>query len=445
MPAEGYLLWLAIYTKAGIFRGNALAHFSELLRNRNFFLLWLGQVISNFGDRLNQMALVALIYQQNPGSEMALAKLISFTIIPVFIIGPVAGVWIDRFNKRNVMIISDILRGCLVMLIPIFILTKQILLVYLVVFLTFSISRFFIPSKMAIIPDLVPKEKLLLANTLSDTTHMIGNVVGLVVAGIIVNIRYIGAIGGFYIDAASFFVSALLLGFIAHKISVKEVRQEIVEAGKAFEHSLRRSILTELKEGFDRLIHYSDMRFIIAVFVVLLAGVGAISCVIIVFIQNVFGTATRDLGFLGMCLVAGLFLGTVIYGRLGQRVEKRSVIFVSFIMSGLCIVLFATMVRHFPNILLAWVITGALGLSLSPIMVSANTLTHEAIAEEVRGRIFSSLEAVIHLAFLVFMFAAAYLSKYVDRCWILFAVGAVFSVCGAVGMIRQARKKATLT
>ena len=85
--------------------------FREVLSDRNFLFLWLGQLVSNFGDRLTQMALVALVYQRNPGSEMALAKLISFTIIPVFVIGPIAGVWVDRLNRKNVMVISDILRG----------------------------------------------------------------------------------------------------------------------------------------------------------------------------------------------------------------------------------------------------------------------------------------------------------------------------------------------
>ncbi|MDP3804622.1 MAG: MFS transporter, partial [Candidatus Omnitrophota bacterium] len=123
-----------------------MIRFRDVLKDKNFLFLWLGQVISNFGDRLNQMALVALIYQRSPGSAIALAKLISFTIIPVFLIGPIAGVWVDRLNRRNIMIIADVLRGILVLSIPLFIFLNQILLVYLAVFLTFSLSRFFIPS-----------------------------------------------------------------------------------------------------------------------------------------------------------------------------------------------------------------------------------------------------------------------------------------------------------
>src|SRR3989338_1585080 len=204
-----------------------MTRFRDVLKDRNIFFLWLAQVISNFGDRLNQMALVALVYQRSPGSAIALAKLIALTIVPVFLIGPVAGAWVDRLNRRNVMIICDVVRGALVLSIPFFIALHQILFVYLVIFFTFSLSRFFIPSKMAIIPDLVSKDKLLIANTLSDTTHMIGNVVGLVAAGVIVNMRKIGAIGGFYIDALTFFISAGLIAMIVQKEFARGVKSDL--------------------------------------------------------------------------------------------------------------------------------------------------------------------------------------------------------------------------
>ena len=354
------------------------------------------------------MALVALVYQRNPGSEIALAKLISFTIIPVFLVGPIAGAWVDRLNRRNTMMISDILRGLLVLSIPVFIRAHQILLVYLVIFFTFSISRFFIPSKMALIPELVPKEKLLIANTLNDTTHMIGNVVGLVVAGIIVNIAYIGAIGGFYIDSATFFISAFLITMIAKGRFAAGVKEDLVVTGKALEESIRRTIFSEIKEGFRHLTKYSDMRFVVYVFFLLMAGIGTISCVIIVFIQRVFGTSTRDLGFLGMFLVGGLLLGAVLYGRFCQKIPKRNAVRLSFTASGIAIIIFTAVVERYPNLLVGGALVGLLGLTISPIMVTTNTLAHETIPEKVRGRIFSSLEAVIHLAFLVFMFVAAY-------------------------------------
>ena len=84
-----------------------------LFKNKNFTFLWFAQVIANFGDRVSQMALIALVWRRAPGSSLELAKVMSFTIIPVFVIGPVAGAWVDRWDKRDVMIISDILRGAI--------------------------------------------------------------------------------------------------------------------------------------------------------------------------------------------------------------------------------------------------------------------------------------------------------------------------------------------
>lgn len=418
-----------------------MTRFRDVLKDRNFFCLWLAQVISNFGDRLTQMALVALVYQRTPGSAIALAKLISFTIIPVFLIGPIAGAWVDRLNKRNVMIISDLSRGILIFTIPLFIISKQILPIYLVVFLAFSISRFFIPSRMAIIPDLVPKDKLLVANTLADTTHMLGNVMGLVVAGILVNIKYIGAIGGFYIDAASFLISAGLITMMAHKGLAKGVREDIQVTRKALENSIRKSIFAEIKEGISYLKKYDEMHFIIYVFFLLMAGLGAISCVIIVFIQESFRTATLDLGLIGMFLAGGLLLGTLIYGKFGQKLEKKRAILLSFTTTGISVILFTFFVRRYPNILVSGILSGLIGMAASPIMASLNTLTHETMPEEARGRTFSSLEAVIHLAFLAFMFLAAYAAKYTDRFWILIAVGAIFALCGFCGITWKAKEK----
>jgi MFS family permease len=416
-----------------------MARFRDVLKDRNFFCLWLAQIISNFGDRLTQMALVALVYQRAPGNTVALAKLISFTVIPVFLIGPVAGAWVDRLNKRNIMIISDLLRGALIMLIPFFIWSGQILPVYLAIFLAFSISRFFIPSKMAIIPELVPRDRLLVANTLADTTHMMGNVLGLVVAGMIVNIQCVGAIGGFFIDAASFFVSAALITMIAQKELVSHVAEDLKVTREALGNSIRRSIFHEIKEGIAYLKQYSQMHFIVYVYFLLMAGLGAISCVIIVFIQEAFGTATLDLGLIGLFLVGGLLLGSLLYGRFCQRIEKRSAIMASFIVTGSALVLFVLLVKRYPNVLVSGLLSGLLGMAASPIMTSVNTLTHETMPEEARGRTFSSLEAVIHLAFLLSMFAAAYAAKYVDRFWILIAVGIIFSGCGLAGMALKKR------
>lgn len=120
-----------------------MLHFRNIITNRNFLLLWVGQIISQFGDRLNQMALIALVFKRAPGSTFELAKLMTLTIIPVFLIGPIAGVYVDRWDRRRTMFVCDLIRAVLVFLIPFYFLQfHSLLLVYVVVFLAFCLSRF---------------------------------------------------------------------------------------------------------------------------------------------------------------------------------------------------------------------------------------------------------------------------------------------------------------
>ncbi|MBI4336176.1 MAG: MFS transporter [Candidatus Omnitrophica bacterium] len=413
-----------------------MTRFRDILKERNFFCLWLGQIVSNFGDRLNQMALIGLVSQKAPHSTYELAKLMLFVVVPVFVIGPVAGAYVDRWNRRHIMIISDIARGLLVLLIPFFILKFQSTTpIYIVVFLIFSITRFFLPSKMAIIPSLVSRDKLLIANSLSDTTYMIATVLSIGLAGFLV--KFAGITGGFFIDSASFFFSALLIFLIKpnNNSNAKHgYREDFKLVGEAAQRAIRKSVWTQVKDGLRFIFSFPKARFVINILFLLMAGAGAIFCVIIVFIQEKFGTLTTDLGILGMFLGAGLLFGSLIYGRFGQRFNKQKVILFSFIIGGLGVLAFALVVPQFPRYRIAGLLGVFTGAALSPIIISINTLIHETIPDEMRGRIFSSQEIVIHLAFLVFMFITAVLAEYIDRQWILAGCGAIFSLIGIGGL-----------
>jgi len=412
-----------------------MARFRDVLTERNFFLLWLGQIVSNFGDRLNQMALIGFVSQKIPHSTYELAKLMLFVIVPVFVIGPVAGAYVDRWNRRHVMIISDISRGLLVLLIPCFILRfNSNIPIYVIVFLVFSIARFFLPSKMAIIPTLVSRDKLLIANSLSDTTYMIATVLSIGLAGFLV--KLVGVLGGFYIDAASFFFSAILISLIRPKKANKDhgYRIDLKLVGEAATKALRKTVWIQVKEGIKFIVSYPNARFAMNTLFLLMAGAGAIFCVIIVFIQEKFGTVTTDLGLLAMFLGVGLLFGSLAYGRFGQRFDKQKVILSSFVLGGLGVMGFAFIVSVFPKYKIVGLLSVFVGMVLSPVIVSINTLMHETIPDEIRGRIFSSQEIVIHLGFLIFMLATSILAEYVDRMWILAACGAIFSLIGAAGL-----------
>jgi MFS family permease len=160
-----------------------------------------------------------------------------------------------------------------------------------------------------------------------------------------------------------------------------------------------------------------------------------------VFIQNAFVTATSDLALLGMFLVAGLLVGAVSYGRFGSSLNKGKVIFASLALSGMGIVMFTALVSKLGSFSMASVSSFVIGLFVSPIVVSSNTLVHEVFPEEARGRVFSSIEAIIHVGFLVFMLLASFLAEHIGRMWILFFVGSTFSAFGVVGIVVMLRRR----
>ena len=409
-----------------------MARVRELLKDKNFFLLWFAQIVSNFGDRLDQMALIGLVYLRAPGSTIELAKLLSFTIIPVFIIGPIAGIYVDRWNRRATMITCDLIRGGLVLLLPLIIkYSTSMVPIYIVVFIIFSVTRFFLPSKLSIIPDIVHKDKLLLANSLSSTTMMIATIVSFGFSGIIV--AMFGPQAGFYIDSVSYFISAALVFFVVVKL--KE-HAESAKISIKLADIAQRTVIGDIKEGLAYLRGHKDVRMVANTMFLLMAGVGSIYIVIIVFIQEALRSSTEHLGFLVMFLGIGLFLGAVIYGKFGSKFSKRKVINFGLLTAGLTIVIFAVCLKLIPSFLLAGILSIALGIFSAPIIVSSNTLLHEVMPNEMRGRIFSSLEIIMHAGFILFMLFASLTAERIGRDWVLIVIGSLFSIIGLIKLIK---------
>ncbi len=377
------------------------------------------------------MALIAFVYARAPGSTWEIAKILSFTIAPVFLIGPIAGVYVDRWNRRRTMYSCDFLRSVLVLIIPMFLFyLKGLAPIYFIIFVVFCIGRFFVPAKLSILPDIVEKKDLLLANSLVNTTGMIAAILGFGISGGVVD--WLGARSGFYLDSLSFLISGTLIFLITKRsrqaLSIKEVGRGIVEV-------IQKSVLQEIKEGVTYFINNKDIRLTAGVTFMLWSGLGAIYVVLIVFVQKTLHSATKDLGLLVMFLGIGLFLGSLVYGRFGQRISHYKAIFISLMLSGIMIVVFALAIGHYPYFLLAAVLSLLLGLLVSPIMIASNTIIHNASENEMRGKIFSSMEIVMHFGFLLFMFISSILAEKIPHATILVTVGLLFSVLGAVNFV----------
>ncbi len=403
-------------------------------KSRDFFRFWFAQLISQFGDRVYQMALVGLMTALHPGSVMEMSKLFSFGIVPAFILGPIAGVYIDRWDRRTVLFITYFIQGILVLSAAFYLIRLPFIWpMYVVVFAISSLSRFYIPAKMSFIPEIVHQDDLHIANSLSTITGMIAGGLGVLLGSWIV--ERTGSFAGFCWDSVCYLLSAALVFSITALRRRLPDKKTIIKGAKEM-ISVEKSVWHEIVDGIQYIRSQKEIKFIFWMMFILLAAVGAIYVVIIVFIQQAFHSVTKDLGFLAVSLTVGLFLGNLAYGKWGKRIAAYKIIFSSLILGGAMVVLFTCVVQATHERLWALVLSFVLGVVIGPVMSAPSTVINKICAMEMSGKVFAALEFVVYLAFLLAMMVSSFLSEHIDRLWILVTVGGVFMVVGVVGLFK---------
>ncbi|HJW21579.1 MAG TPA: MFS transporter, partial [Candidatus Limnocylindrales bacterium] len=185
----------------------------RLALDSSFSALWTGQLISLIGDRVHQVALAFLVLRAT-NSPIAVGVVFLVATLPNLLFGPIAGTLVDRWDHREVMIVSDLLRAGIVLLIPIAAVTN-LALVYPLVFLVTTISLFFRPAKLAILPRMVPGEDLVAANSALWISETFADVGGFALAGLFVALLGSQLPLAFWVDAVTYVASALLVASIA--------------------------------------------------------------------------------------------------------------------------------------------------------------------------------------------------------------------------------------
>jgi predicted MFS family arabinose efflux permease len=263
---------------------------------------------------------------------------------------------------------------------------------------------------------------------------MIAAVLGFGISGMIV--ERLKAAGGFYLDSLSFLVSGTLIFLIAKKFSAS---MSLGKVSKDIAEVIRKSVVQEIKEGMLYFVNHKDIRLTAGIMFFLWSALGAVYVVIIAFVQKTLHSATKDLGLLIMFLGIGLFVGSLIYGRFGQRISQYKVIFTSLALSGFMLIIFAVVLQNYPYFISAAALSLSLGIFISPIMIASNTIIHKVSDNAMMGKVFSSLEMVMHLAFLIFMFASSFLAERWGNFTILVIVGSLFSLLGLMNLVFRRR------
>ncbi len=410
-------------------------HIFSVLKNKNFFALWIGQIISQFGDRLAQMGLVGIYLKQTQGisttsSVPLMRNLFFFSTLPILIFSPVAGVYIDKWSRRNTLIVTDFLRAALVLLIPLIgVYTESTNYIYVIIFLIFAATCFFTPAKLAFIPNLVPKDQLLAANSLSNITRMIAMIGGVAAGGFIV--ARLGIKVSFILNSVSFLISGLVIGFVRVKRNPVAVSSDDTYLFKRVGKDLIRGL---------RFIVGNKEIFILSLSFFVVMGAGGLAYVLItVLITKELALGTEGLAIAAAALGTGMILGSLLYGQFGARVEKNLAILGGTAAAGVCTLIFSGSQS------IGYLCLGVflIGFIASIIMIAANTLCQEITPNDLRGRIFASLEIIINFSFVIFVWMAGILGSRYSPSLIFYGMGVSLLIYGGgMFLIRVIRRAA---
>ncbi|MCM8786514.1 MAG: MFS transporter [Candidatus Omnitrophica bacterium] len=395
----------------------------RLLLKKNFFLIWIGQIISQFGDKLTQIALVGLVSKiSNTSSTLAFS--IAVTIVPAILFSPFCGVYVDRWSKKKTMYISDFIRAFFIFLIAQFFIKLNFLpIIYLFIFLSFSVGKFFVPAKMAFIPQIVEKKDIFLANSLISITATVAAILGIGLGGIIVE-RF-GEIVAFFIDALTFLFSAFAILSIRQKETNQFAPLDLISIGKEATKKIKSSFTKDLKEGLKYIISSKETTYAVYAVLFLFICIGGLFPVFTKFIQNSLGTITEDLGFVGVSIGVGIFLGSLIYARVANNFSVQMAINLSLLLGSIYLIIFCILLKNFASSKLAIFLSLFLGLLISPIFVGVNSLIHSKADNNFFGRVFSSLEFISHFSLLISMFIFASLADIFSPFTIIIIIGII--------------------
>lgn len=297
----------------------------RFIKDRNILLLWSTRAFSRFGDALEMLALLYLVYDLT-GSGFAMGSLMLFSVLPNAIISPFAGVVADRYNKNKIMFISEIVRTLCIMLIPVLMITKSISLwhIYAISVIVSIAESFFEPTAGTTVVLAVGKEDMPLFNSVGTITNHIMRILGYSLSGVL--IATVGKEIIFFIDSITFFASAMAALFI--KISIKE--------NSSYKESS--NFMKDLTEGFRYV--FTNKIIITILFVILMIQFLStpLDTYIPLIIDKVLKVKTVWAGYIATAMVAGAILGNLLYPILNKtRIKLHNIYLFGILILGLFI------------------------------------------------------------------------------------------------------------
>ena len=375
-----------------------------VFRNRNFLTLWTGQVFSQMADKIYLVLMIAIISSSFKSPEQTIsgwvsAIMIAFTI-PAVLFGSLAGVYVDRWKKKPVLVWTNILRGALVACLPALLWVTQgwdvlglpvgfyILLV--VTFLISTLTQFFAPAEQAVIPLIVKEENLLPANSLYTTTMMASVIVGFAVGEpllaladtLLAPLDQGTGVGKSVLVGVSYAIAGILLILI----TTNEVKAEPTQDTNPW---------VDIKDGIDYLQQQVQVRSALIQLIVLFSVFAALAVLAVRLAEVIPTISSSQFGFLLAAGGVGLAIGAVLIGQFGQRFSRPQLglagsLGMAATLTGLSI----APAQLWPSLGLL----GGLGLFGAMVGIPMQTTIQEKTPEDMRGKVFGLQNNVVNIA-----------------------------------------------
>lgn len=429
--------------------------YSALFNNKNFCMLWLAQIFSQFADRIIFVVFVTIIaINFDPsGKSTSLQSwlYIAFTI-PAILLTAIAGVYIDKWNKKVVMIVTNILRGVIILLLPLF--DNSLILLYSLAFLMSSVTQFFVPAEASIIPSVANKYQLLTANSLFTTTMMASLIFGFALGDPMINIFGINYVH--YGIALFFFIAAFCLFFVKAKPAFKLVSDK------------KSSFYDDLKEGLTYIkntpVVRSAMFKLAALFsVIVMLSIMSIGLSQKYLYPNNPAMGAQKFAYIVVFCGVGMVVGALLVGHTFRKVEKHLLIYSGIFTCGVALFLFSLLplipqasVFHFAArsvrmlyleqfdltypMLYSYIVGILIGLSTAIIAIPTQTILHTEINPKIRGKVFGILFTLLSTASTLPVLVVAWGSELVGVAKMLFIIALPILVFGFYKIITYKKR-----
>jgi len=384
-----------------------------VFRNRSFSLLWTGQLVSTIGSALTSLAASIYIFRLT-GSALSVGLMLMATAAPSLLVGLFAGVFVDRYDRKRIMIIADIARAILIALVPILV-PSNVIWLYVIVMLTSAIGQFFDPAHESVLPEVASDEELAAANSLIAISSFGSTAVGFAAAGLIASAANIN--WAFYVDAITFVISAVCV----YMISIKPIQAE--------EETSAAVVIKNLRAGVRQLFSTPVLRSLFSVQVVVLISFGLTNTLLLPFALNALNATEFEYGLQEGLTSIGFVVGSLLMAKVFDRLQGGQWMAISFLGMGLVNVVYSFL--H--SIPLAIALITFSGFFNAPSAIGRRLIVQRNTPAEMRGRVSSVFFVTRDVLFLVGMSAAG-LADFMDV-RVLYFISAVMLVLAGIALL----------